>query len=270
MRALLNQIAPADRDYLQAMLQGQPGIADRLTAIARRNPEERAKLVPAIMGERLDRTAAALGIPDAWRQTRAERAHDRARMAELFAPVKIQDPHAAAEWARADEVVRGIADHVVGDAKLAKADRQRIGMIGARLMFPKDRYGYLKTAERVRAGNSQMARWVCDTGKLQTLHRALHVESQIPALKENMDMVWARSGGGQIRSEAGKALRTKLVIQRANLHHNIGQPADYEAGTSLMTALAQTPGKEQLHANLSRGGSLAAVMAHGPVPTRKR
>jgi len=268
MRGQFSQFSSADQDYLQGVLRRHPAVADRLEAIGKRDVEARAKLIPAIMNERLDRHAAGLGIPAAWRQTRSERAHERARMAQWFAPVKMSNDHLAAEWARADEVVRGIADHVIGDAKLGREDRQRIGRLAVQLMFPKDRFGYRKTAARIHAGNSQLARWVGDTGKLQTLHRALNLEAQLPELRIPMDMIWARSGGGQIRSEAGKALRSKLILQRHNLHHSIGQPSDYEARPALMAALAATPGKEQLLANIRSDNAVVSATVFGPIPTR--
>jgi hypothetical protein len=268
MRHFLDQFSPAEQDFLRGVFQRSPGAARRFELIARTPANQRTDLIPAMQVERLHRFGSAFGIPELWRENRSERARERARLAEWFAPEKLRDPKQAAHWAHADECVRGMRDHVTNQQGVRADERQQLGSLTLRLMLEHDRYGYKRTMKQLYRGDSQLSRWVADTGRLQTLHRALHLESQLPELRDAFTMVWARSGGGEVRSEAGRKLRTALIIERAAMHAGERPRRDYEGDKPLMRIMAKMPEKAGLYERLT--GAQPVVATSEPLPVMAR
>ena len=169
-----------------------------------------------------------------------------------------------------DEEVRSVIDYVAGGTDLGKQDRHRLGVLAATEIYPPKDWEQLKIARRVSIGRDQADRWVADTGRLQTLTRALQLEAQLPHLKDDLDMIWIRSGGGQMRSDGGKAMRRALVLERQAMHRLevVEDTRPYEGTTPLIRMLGQIPGKEGLQANLT-GNTAVSAVTQTAAPTRR-
>jgi len=97
---------------------------------------------------------------------------------------------------------------------------------------------------------------------------AAHLESQLPELRDAFTMVWARSGGGEVRSEAGRKLRTALIIERAAMHAGERPRRDYEGDKPLMRIMAKMPEKAGLYERLT--GAQPVVATSEPLPVMAR
>ena len=142
-------------------------------------------------------------------------------------------------------------DHDTKKAGFTPDEQQRLSQMLTTALLGRDTGDWQGIKTRIEAGNSQLARWVGDTGRLQTLSRALSLEADWPDKKAQFDLLWVCNGGGEIRSDAGRALRRKLVIERHDLHHGKREAIDYAPDRLSMRLLGQTEGKDTLHRLLS-------------------
>lgn len=262
-----------DEAFLTQAISAVPGIQPLFRRALATPLLDRRRLITEAMAQRQDPVAAALDIPPLWQTSPQERAGARAWLAEFLAPAKLRDAHQAAEWTRIDDGINALETSVtcrtdVQASGLSETEQQRLGRLMTTIVLARDPGDWLKTRQHIKAGDSQLARWVSDTARLQNLNQALTLEAEWPDKKRELDLLWVTSGGGTIRSENGRDIRRRLVLERQDLHRGVKQPADYTGDKVLLRVLGQMPGKEPIARMVADGDRLTTPVLRRPLQHR--
>ena len=262
-----------DEAFLTKAISAIPGIEPVFRHALMTPLLDRRHLITEVMEQRQDPIAERLDVPPLWQSSPQERASSRAWMAEFLAPAKLRDAHQAAEWTRIDDGINALEASITGRqdvqaSALSEDEQQRLGRLMTRIVLERDPGNWLRIHQHIKAGDSQLARWVSDTARLQNLNQALSIEADWPEKKGELDLLWVTSGGGTIRSESGRDVRRKLVLERQDLHRGVKQAADYTGDKVLLRILSQTPGKEPIAKMVADGDRLTTPVLRRPLQHR--
>lgn len=230
---------------------------------------DRHRLITESMKTHQDPLGQMLSIPPLWHTTPQGRSDERAWLAEFLAPTKLRNPHQAAEWARIDDGVKAVHDSVTTRAdvqmsSLSKAEQERLATIMTDVVLSQDRTNARKVQQHISQGDSQLARWVGDTGRLQGLSHALRLEAEWPDKKAALDPLWISSGGGAIRSEMGQTIRRKLIFERQDLHRGVKTAADFVGDKVMVRLVNAIPEKHDVATMVAKGDPLTTPVLRWP------